>query len=336
MSDTKRNPRISAIRKCKSELVPPTFDDVLAAHERICRFIHRTPVLSSGYLNDVSGADLLFKCENFQKAGAFKTRGALNAVVGLDDCAASNGVATHSSGNHALALAYASSLRKIPCHVVMPRDAALAKRKAAEGYGGKIIECEPSTSAREAALENVLIETGAEFVHPFNDARVIAGQGTCGLEFCFQAGELDAVVVPIGGGGLASGICLAFSELAPKAEIFAAEPKNADDAFRSLKAGRIVADDSPQTVADGLRVPIKELTWQFVKSRLTGVLTVSEEAIVEAMKIIWQRLKIVVEPSSAVALAAVIGNSKSFGNKRVGIILTGGNVDLGKLPWKNG
>ncbi len=320
----------------KGEPVLPTMDDILSAYERICPYIHRTPLMSSKFLSDAAGADILFKCENFQKAGAFKTRGALNAVLGLDRSAASNGVATHSSGNHGLALAYAASLRRIPCQVVMPRDATAAKRHAAEGYGAEIIECEPSASEREKCLDMVLAKTKAEFVHPFNDARVIAGQGTCGLELFNQAAGLDAVVAPIGGGGLVSGTCVAFSELAPCVEIYAAEPKNADDAFRSFRAGRIVADHSPRTIADGLRVPIKELTWRIIKAKLSDVLTVSEESIVDSMKIIWQRLKIIVEPSSAVALAAVLAHTELFRNKRVGIIITGSNVDLDFLPWKDG
>ncbi|MDE0306429.1 MAG: pyridoxal-phosphate dependent enzyme [Albidovulum sp.] len=321
---------------CKSDrkLIPPTFDDVLTAYARVCPYIHRTPVFSSRFVSSVAGAKLIFKCENLQITGAFKARGALNAVLGLENSAAKKGVATHSSGNHALALAYAASLRKAPCHVVMPRNALLSKKHAALDYGGKIVECESSASARERMLVKVLAEYGAEFIHPFNDARVIAGQGTCGLEFCSQAADLDAVVAPIGGGGLVSGVCIAFSELAPATKIYAAEPKNADDAFRSIRAGRIISDDSPQTIADGLRVPITELTWKFVHSKLTDVLTVSEQSIVDAMKIVWQRMKIVIEPSSAVALAAVLANSKLFARKRVGIILTGGNVDLERLPWQ--
>src|SRR5690606_9608418 len=233
------------------------FDDMIAAHERIGPYIHRTPVLTSSYLNELTGAQLFFKCENFQKAGAFKVRGASNAVFGLSDQQARNGVATHSSGNHALSLSYAAGRRGIPCHVVMPRTAPQAKKDAVRGYGGQITECEPSTSSREAVLAEVEARTGAEFVHPYNDPRVIAGQGTCSRELMEQVEGLEAVVAPIGGGGMISGTCLTLSNIAPGVEVFAAEPLNADDAARSFRAGHIIADDAPETVADGLKVPLK-------------------------------------------------------------------------------
>lgn len=311
----------------------PTFDDMLAAHERVRPHIHRTPVLTSSFLNDLTGAELHFKCENFQKAGAFKVRGASNAVFGLSDEAARRGVATHSSGNHALSLSYAAGRRGIPCHVVMPRTAPQAKKDAVIGYGGRITECEPSTSSREAVFAEVQAATGADFVHPYNDPRVIAGQGTCSRELLDQVEGLDAVVAPIGGGGMISGTCLTLSTIAPHMEIFAAEPQNADDAWRSFKAGHIIADDAPDTVADGLKVPLKDLTWHFVRNHVTDVLTASEDEIVEAMKLIWKRMKIVMEPSSAVPLATILKNRDRFAGKRVGVIITGGNVDLDKLPW---
>jgi len=311
----------------------PTFDDMLAAHERVRPHIHRTPVLTSSFLNDLTGAELHFKCENFQKAGAFKVRGASNAVFGLSDEAARRGVATHSSGNHALSLSYAAGRRGIPCHVVMPRTAPQAKKDAVIGYGGQITECEPSTSSREAVFAEVQAATGADFVHPYNDPRVIAGQGTCSRELLDQVEGLDAVVAPIGGGGMISGTCLTLSTIAPHMEIFAAEPQNADDAWRSFKAGHIIADDAPDTVADGLKVPLKDLTWHFVRNHVTDVLTASEDEIVEAMKLIWKRMKIVMEPSSAVPLATILKNRDRFAGKRVGVIITGGNVDLDKLPW---
>lgn len=313
----------------------PTYDDVLAARSRIAPHIHRTPVLTSGYLDELTGAKLFFKCENFQKAGAFKVRGASNAVFGLDEARARIGVATHSSGNHALSLSYAAGRRGIPVTVVMPRTAPEAKKAAVRGYGGRIVECEPSTSSREAVFADVVAETGAEFVHPYNDPRVIAGQGTCSLELTEQVDGLDAVVAPIGGGGMVSGTCLTLSSIAGHVEIYAAEPKNADDACRSFKAGHIIADDAPETVADGLKVPLKDLTWHFVSSHVTDVLTATEEEIVEAMRLTWQRLKIVMEPSSAVPLATVLKNRDVFAGKRVGIVVTGGNVDLDKLPWLN-
>lgn len=311
----------------------PAYDDVLAAHERIKPYIHRTPILTSSFMNDLTGAELFFKCESFQKAGAFKARGASNAVFGLDDATAKKGVATHSSGNHALSLAYAAGRRSIPVTVVMPRTAPEAKKAAVRGYGGKIVECEPSTSSREAVFAEVVKETGSEFVHPYNDHRVISGQGTCSKEMIEDLGELDAVIAPIGGGGMVSGCCLTLSNIAPKTKIYAAEPKNADDAYRSFKAGHIIADDAPETVADGLKVPLKELTWHFVSKHVTDILTATEEEIVDAMRLTWQRMKIVMEPSSAVPLATIIKNKNVFAGKRVGVIITGGNVDLGKLPW---
>lgn len=311
----------------------PTYDDVVAAHERIRSFVHRTPVLTSRFMNERAGARLFFKCENLQKAGAFKARGAVNAVLGLSDAMAAKGVATHSSGNHGLSLCYAAQRRGIPATVVMPYDAAEAKKAAVRDYGGTIVECEPSISAREAAIAKVLAETGADFIHPYDDPRVIAGQATCAKELIEDFGPLDAVIAPIGGGGLISGTSLALSTLAPEAKVYAAEPANADDAYRSLKAGRIITDDAPQTIADGLKASLKELTWHFVSRHIDGILTVSEEEIIQAMRLTWQRMKIVIEPSSAVALAAIFKNQDVFSSKRVGVILTGGNVDLDKLPW---
>ena len=314
-------------------MIIPTFDDVVAAHQRIAPHVHRTPVLTSRMLNALSGAELFFKCENFQKGGAFKARGASNAVFGLTDEQAAKGVATHSSGNHGTCLSYAAGRRGIPCTVVMPRTAPQAKKDAVRGYGARVVECEPSTTSREAVFAEVVAETGAEFVHPYNDHRVIAGQGTCSKEMIEDLGEFDAVIAPIGGGGMVSGTCLTLSTLAPKVKIYAAEPEQADDAMRSFKAGHIIADDAPETVADGLKVPLKDLTWHFVKAYVTDILTASEEDIVDAMKLIWKRMKIVMEPSSAVPLATILKNPDIFAGKRVGVVITGGNVDLDKLPW---
>ena len=312
----------------------PTLADMTAAEERIRPYIHRTPVLTSSFINSLAGAELFFKCENFQKAGAFKARGASNAVFCLSDEQAARGVATHSSGNHGTCLSYAAGRRGIPCTVVMPRTAPQAKKDAVRGYGGKVVECEPSTSSREAVFAEVVAETGAEFVHPYNDPRVIAGQATCSKELIEQVDGLDVVIAPIGGGGMVSGTCLTLSNLAPRIKIYAAEPEQADDAYRSFKAGHIIADDAPNTVADGLKVPLKELTWHFVRNHVTDILTTSEEDIVDAMKLIWKRMKIVMEPSSAVPLATILKNTHVFAGKRVGIIITGGNVDLDKLPWQ--
>jgi len=311
----------------------PTFDDMKAAHERIRPYIHRTPVLTSSYLNELTGAQLFFKCENFQKAAAFKVRGASNAVFGLSDEDAKNGVCTHSSGNHALSLSYAAGRRGIPCNVVMPRTAPKAKKDAVKGYGGVITECEPSTSSREEVFAQVQAKTGGNFVHPYNDPRVIAGQGTCSRELMEQTDGLDMVVAPIGGGGMISGTCLTLSHIAPETQVIAAEPEQADDAYRSFKAGHIIADDAPVTIADGLKVPLKDLTWHFVSNHVTDILTASEEEIIDAMKLTWIRMKTVMEASSAVPLATILKNKDRFAGKRVGVIITGGNVDLDLLPW---
>lgn len=311
----------------------PTISDVVEAHQRIKPHIHQTPVLTSSYIDALVGARLFFKCESLQKAGAFKARGASNAVFGLNKDEAARGVATHSSGNHGTCLSYAAGRRGIPCTVVMPRTAPQAKKDAVRGYGGVVVECEPSTSSREAVFNEVVAKSGAEFVHPYNDPRVIAGQATCSKELIEQIDDVDAVIAPIGGGGMVSGTCLTLSNLAPRVDIYAAEPEQADDAYRSFKAGHIIADDAPNTVADGLKVPLKELTWHFVRNNVTDILTASEAEIIDAMKLIWKRMKIVVEPSSAVPLATILKNKPLFAGKRVGIIVTGGNVDLETLPW---
>ena len=320
-----------------SESLPiPTLQDMLDAHERIKPYINRTPVRSSKYLNDLTGAELFFKCENFQEPGAFKVRGAANAVFGLSEEQAEKGVATHSSGNHASCLSYAAMLRGIPCNVVMPSTAPQAKKDTVRRYGGNITECEPSTSSREETFAMVQAETGGDFVHPYNDPRVIAGQGTCAKELIEQVEGLNAVIAPIGGGGMVSGTCLTLSNLAPDIEIFAAEPEQADDAYRSFKAGYIIADDAPKTIADGLLVPLKDNTWHFVKNHVTDILTASDAEIIDAMKLIWKHLRIVMEPSSAVPFATILKNPDVFKGKRGGVIITGGNVDLDKLPWMQG
>ena len=314
----------------------PTYADVEAAHARIAPYIHRTPVLTSSFLNALTGAELFFKCENFQKAAAFKARGASNAVFGLTEAQAAFGVATHSSGNHGLCLSYAAGRRGIPCTVVMPRNAPQAKKDAVAGYGGSVVECEPSTSSREAVFAEVVAGTGADFVQPYNDPQVIAGQATCSRELNEQVPGLDAVIAPIGGGGMISGTCLTLSTIAPNVKIYAAEPEQADDAYRSFKAGHIIADDAPATVADGLKVPLKELTWYFVHRHVTDILRTSEQEIIDAMRLTFARMKIVIEPSCAVLLAAILRNPDVFRGRRVGVIITGGNVDLDKLPWMQG
>ncbi|GKY89213.1 beta-hydroxyaspartate dehydratase BhcB [Sinisalibacter aestuarii] len=314
----------------------PTYDDMLTAHDRIGPYIRRTPVRRSDYLNELTGAELFFKCENFQEPGAFKVRGAANAVFGLDEAQAKKGVATHSSGNHASCLSYAAMKRGIPCNVVMPHTAPQAKKDTVRRYGGQITECEPSTTSREETFARVQAATGGDFVHPYNDPRVIAGQGTCSKEFIEQTDGLDIVVAPIGGGGMISGTCLTLSVLAPETRVIAAEPEQADDACRSFKAGYIIADDAPKTIADGLLVPLKELTWHFVSNHVSEIFTASEQEIVDAMKLSWKHLRVVMEPSSAVPLATILKNPEVFRGKRVGVIVTGGNVDLDRLPWMAG
>ena len=311
----------------------PTYEDMLDAHARISPYIRRTPVRTSDYLNELAGCELFFKCENFQEPGAFKVRGASNAVFGLSEEQAAKGVATHSSGNHASCLSYAAMKRGIPCNVVMPRTAPQAKKDTVRRFGGVITECEPSTSSREATFAEVQAATGGDFVHPYNDPRVIAGQGTCSKEFIEQTDGLDAVVAPIGGGGMISGTCLTLATLAPETQIIAAEPEQADDAYRSFKAGHIIADDAPKTIADGLLVPLKDLTWHFVSNHVSEIYTASEQEIIEAMKLTWKHLRVVMEPSSAVPLAIVLRNPDAFRGKRVGLVITGGNVDLDRLPW---
>ncbi|SDI40822.1 threonine dehydratase [Salipiger marinus] len=314
-------------------MIIPTFEDMLAAHERIKPHIRRTEVRRSAFLNELTGADLFFKCENFQEPGAFKVRGAANAVFGLDEAQAKLGVATHSSGNHASCLSYAAMRRGIPCNVVMPRTAPQAKKDTVRRYGGVITECEPSTSSREATFAEVQAATGGDFVHPYNDPRVIAGQGTCSREFMEQTDGLDMVVAPIGGGGMISGTCLTLATLAPECRVIAAEPEQADDAYRSFKAGHIIADDAPKTIADGLLMPLKDLTWHFVSRHVSEIYTASDQEIIDAMKLIWKHLRVVMEPSSAVPLATILKQPDAFRGKRVGIIITGGNVDLDRLPW---
>ncbi len=310
-----------------------SLSDMRLAHDLIRPYVRRTPIRVSAYLNELTGAELFFKCENFQEPGAFKVRGAANAVFGLDDAQAAKGVATHASGNHASCLSYAAMLRGIPCNVVMPRTAPQAKKDTVRRYGGVITECEPSTSSREETFAKVQAATGGDFVHPYNDPRVIAGQATCSAELLEQTDGVDAVIAPIGGGGMVSGTCLTVSNLAPETAIYAAEPEQADDAYRSFKAGHIIADDAPKTIADGLLVPLKENTWHFVSNHVTDIFTASEQEIIDAMKLTWKHLRVVMEPSSAVPLATILKNPDVFRGKRVGVIITGGNVDLDKLPW---
>ena len=313
----------------------PTLTEIREAAERIKPFTHRTPVLTCSTLNDVCRAELFFKCENFQKAGAFKIRGATNAVFSLEDGEASQGVATHSSGNHAAALALAARWRGIKAYVVMPENAPQVKREAVAGYGAEIIFCQPTLTAREAGLAEVVDRTGAAFIHPYNDYRVISGQGTAALELCEEIPGLDVVMTPVGGGGLLSGTSIAVSAISPKTHVIGAEPERADDAYRSLHAGRIIPPTNPDTIADGLRTMLGDLTFPIIRRYVKNIVTVSEEGIVTAMHHVWERMKIIIEPSAAVPLGALLTKRTAVAGERIGIIVSGGNVDLENLPWHN-
>lgn len=312
----------------------PTLREIREAAVRIAPHVLRTPVLTCRGVDDLTGAELYFKCENFQKAGAFKARGAHNAVFLLEAGEAERGVATHSSGNHAAALALAARRRGIPAHVVMPENAPPVKVRAVKGYGARVTFCKPTLAAREEGLRAVIAQTGATFIHPYDDPRVVAGQGTAALELLESVPRLDAILAPVGGGGLLSGTAIAAAGLAPGTAVLGAEPSAADDAFRSLRAGRILSPENPAaTMADGLRTALSPLTFAVIREHVAEIITVPEEAIAAAMRIIWERMKIVVEPSAAVPLAAVRVRPERFRGKRVGIILSGGNVDLERLPW---
>ena len=311
----------------------PSLDDIRDAARRIAPYAHRTPILTCTSLDELAGAKVFLKCENLQKVGAFKFRGACNAVFSLSDAAAVRGVATHSSGNHAQALALAARLRGIPANIVMPSTSPMVKRAAVAGYGGLITFCEPTLEARESTLARLVAESGAEIVHPYNDPRVISGQGTATLELLAEQPDLDAILAPVGGGGLLSGTAIAALGLRPEIRVIGAEPEMADDACRSLQAGRILPAGNPRTVADGLRTSLGELTFAVLRDRVERIVTVSEAAIVAAMRFVWERAKIVVEPSSAVPVAALLERKVEVRGKRVGVILSGGNVDLGALPW---
>lgn len=314
----------------------PTIDDIQAAAQRIAGLAHRTPVLTCRSLDELTGATLFFKCENLQKAGAFKFRGACNAVLSLTDQQAARGVVTHSSGNHAAALALAARLRGIPAQIVMPENAPAAKRRAVEMYGGQVTTCQPTLSDRQAVAERILHQTGGMLVHPYDDPAVIAGQGTLALEFHEQVPGLECVVSPVSGGGLISGIALATAAVSSGTQVVGVEPDRADDARQSLHAGRLLTPPSGETIADGLRAALCERTFSVVSRHVREIIAVSEAEIVAAMRLVWERLKIVVEPSSAVTLAAVLKQSAMFRGRRVGLVLTGGNVDLDRLPWGSG
>ncbi len=316
-----------------NEVQTPHFPDIQEAHNRIKGMIHRTPVLTAVTVNKILGAELFFKCENFQKVGAFKFRGACNSVFSLDDEAAARGVATHSSGNHAAALALAAAMRGIKAHIVMPRTAPAIKKIAVEGYGAKITFCEPTLQAREETLAKVIQSTGATTIHPYNYAPVICGQGTAAIEFLEEVPVLEIIMTPVGGGGLLSGTSISAKAIKPEIKVFAGEPKNADDACRSFQSGVLQPSVNPGTIADGLLTSLGDLTFRIILRNVDDIITVSEEGIVKAMRLIWERMKIIIEPSAAVPVAAVLENPAVFSGKKTGIILSGGNVDLSSLPF---
>lgn len=311
----------------------PEFRNLLDAKLRISGYIHKTPVMTSTAINNLAGSEIYFKCENFQRMGAFKMRGAINAILMLSDEERRVGVATHSSGNFAQALALSAKLTGSRATVVMPRTSPEVKKKAVRGYGADIIECEPTLAAREETTNEFIKKTGATFLHPFNDFNVIYGQGTAAMELLEEVNGLELIFAPVGGGGLISGTALAVHYMKPSAKVFGGEPLGADDAFWSLKNGKIQPSVNPVTIADGLLTALGERTFSIMKELVTEIIRVDEKEIIEAMRLLWERMKIVVEPSGAVALAALLKEKEKFRGKKSGIILSGGNVDLEKLPF---
>ena len=310
-----------------------TLKDIVAAHDRIAPFIHRTPVLTNKSLNELSGAELYFKCENFQKAGSFKIRGATNTVELLNQNELDRGIATTSSGNHGAALSMAVSRRNGKTKVVMPHNTPKIKVKNVERNGGEVIWCEPDQTSREEVLKDLVIKTGSTVVHPYNDERIVMGQGTAGKELIEDHPDLDAIVSPVSGGGLLSGTLLSAQGINPKIKVYGAEPLEADDTFLSLQKGEIVPNKTINTICDGLRAQIGTITFPIIQSYVEEVITLTEEEIIESMKMIWERMKIVVEPSCSITLAAVLKSRDRFAGKKVGLIISGGNVDLERLPW---
>ncbi|MBP6177480.1 MAG: pyridoxal-phosphate dependent enzyme [Anaerolineales bacterium] len=314
--------------------MPPTLSDIQQARERIKPYAHRTPVLTNESLNQQVDAQVYLKCENLQKVGAFKFRGACNAVYSLTDEEAVHGVVTHSSGNHAQALALAAKMRGIPAYIVMPSNAPQVKKDAVAGYGGQITFCEPTLAARESTMEGIRQKTGATVVHPYDNEKVIAGQGTAALELLEDVPDLDVIITPVGGGGLLSGTSIAATGINKGIRVIAGEPEKADDAFRSLQAGRIIPSENPKTIADGLLTSLGNLTFPIIQQNVEQIVTVSEEGIIATMKFVWERAKIIIEPSSAVAIGVLWENKINLHGLKVGVIISGGNVDLNKLPWQ--
>ncbi len=311
----------------------PTLSDIRQAHQRIGQYIINTPVLTSHAINDCTGAEISFKCENFQKVGAFKMRGASNAIFSYEPEEREFGFATHSSGNHAQAVALAARLAGSKAYVVMPNNAPKVKINAVKGYGADVIFCEPNEQARVDTCNEVIEKTGAKFIHPFDDPAIIAGQATAAKEFLEEGNDVDILMTPVGGGGLAAGTALAVQYLAPTTQVILGEPEEVNDAYQSFNLGKILPATNKPTIADGLKTSLGQLNFEIMNDHVNDILTVSEKEIVEAMRLIWERMKIVIEPSSAVPLAAVLRNKPLFAGKKIGIILTGGNVDLGNLPF---
>ena len=311
----------------------PSFKDIQDAHERIRPFIHRTPILSNASLNKLSGAELFFKCENFQKAGSFKIRGATNTVLQLTQEELDRGIVTASSGNHGAALSMAVSNRGGKTTVVMPNNTPKMKVDNVERNGGEIVWCEPVQESREKVLKELLAETGAVLVHPYNDDRIIAGQGTAAKELLEDHPDLDMIVSPVSGGGLLSGTLCSAKEMNPDIKVYGAEPAEADDAYRSLQLGEIQANETTNTICDGLRAQIGTIPFPIIQEKVDGIITVTEEEIIDAMNMIWERMKIIVEPSSTITLAAILKRKELFAGQKVGLILSGGNVDLGEIPF---
>ena len=312
---------------------PPTKEDIQATHLAIAKLIHRTPVMTCEGLNKIAGAQLYFKCENFQKVGAFKMRGAASAALRLSKRELEKGIATHSSGNHAQAVARAAQYLGVPAYIVMPENAPAIKRAATMGYGAEVISSGPTITDRQATLDQVVARTGATFIHPFDDYHVIAGQATAAKELIEETFPLDIIMAPVGGGGLMSGTALSGHYFSPHSRLFGAEPKAVDDAYRSFHSGKVEVNETINTIADGLRTNLSQKTLSIIREHVEDILTVDEESIVRAMRLIWERMKIVIEPSCAVPFAAVLTKPEQFKDQKVGIILTGGNVDLEKLPF---
>ena len=312
----------------------PSLSDIKRAHQRISKYIIHTPILTSQSVNDMTGAEIFFKCENFQKVGAFKMRGAANAIFSLRPEERVNGFATHSSGNHAQAVALAAKLAGCKAYIVMPKNAPVVKKNAVKEYGAEIIYCEPNEQSRQETCDRVVADTGAIFIPPFDDYAIIAGQATAAKELVEDTPDLDVIMTPVGGGGLSAGTALVAKYIVPTTQVILAEPKNADDAHRSFKTGKLQTVHDPDTIADGLKVSLGERNFDIIKKYVSDILTVEEDEIINAMQIIWERMKIIIEPSCAVPLAAVIKNKERFAGKKIGIIITGGNVDLTELPFK--